>query len=368
MFSLVVLLLPYFLLLVTPMALLLATLLAINRLSSDCEIIAMKAGGISVNSLFPPVILLGGLCTAVTLFFSLYLVPQARIWTENILFDIARNTAKSTVRVKNFHELTPGMVIYVDDVEDDKLKGVFLAQSGSGKNFSSTDVESVFVTAKEGEFASDSENMENYLFLYDGAIHVQSVDWRTYRQITFSKYSFKIDIEEQKKRGIERGSEFEVMSIETLKSKYNEYLVKYEESLKSSDEPSRERSKAYRTALAQIGVSLHQKFSLPFACLVLVLWGIPLGIQPPRASRYQGVVTSIVLAILYYLLVSGGKILATKILITPAFAMWLPNVVVFVSGIYFLRRAGEDKPMPFAETIVNVSEAVTKLLKKDNGK
>lgn len=368
MLSLVVLLLPYFLVIVTPMALLLATLLAVNRLSSDCEIIAIKASGISINSLFPPVLMLGSICTVITLFFTLYLVPQARVWTENIMFDIARSGAKSAVRVKNFHEITPGMVIYVDDVEDDKLKGVLLAQSGSGKNIESKDVESVLVTAREGEFVSDDDKLENYLFLYDGAIHVRGVDGQTYREITFSKYSFKIDIETQRKRGIERGSEFEVMSIESLRSRYNEYLAKYEESSKGSDEISIEKSRAYRTALAQIEVSLHQKFSIPFACLVLALWGIPLGIQPPRASRYQGVVMSIALAILYYLLVSGGKILAARFLVTPAFAMWLPNMVVLVSGIYFLRRAGADKPMPFSETIVNISETVKRFLQKDEEK
>lgn len=365
MLSLVLLLLPYFLVLVTPMALLLATLLAVNRLSADCEIIAIKASGIGIKSLFPPVLLLGGFCTALTLFLSLYLVPRARVWTENILFDIARSSAKSAVRVKNFYEITPGMVIYVDEVENDKLKGVLLAQSGIGKKIDAKDVESVIVTAREGEFLSDGENLENYLFLYDGDIHVRSVDGRTYRQISFSKYSFKLDIEEQKRRGIERASDFEVMSVELLRSKYSEYSAKYKESLKGSDEASVEKRRAYRTALVQIGVSIHQKFSIPFACLALALWGIPLGIQPPRASRYQGVVMSIVLAILYYLLVSGGKILATKFLVTPALAMWLPNVVVLVSGIYFLRRASADKPMPFAEALVNISEMMKEFFKKD---
>jgi len=70
-FQMVCLMLPFFLTIVTPVALLLATLLVVNRLSADSEITVMKAVGISIARLLAPVLVLGVLCTVMTAFLSL---------------------------------------------------------------------------------------------------------------------------------------------------------------------------------------------------------------------------------------------------------------------------------------------------------
>jgi lipopolysaccharide export system permease protein len=64
-------LLPSFLVLTIPMATLLSVLLAFNRLSSDNEITALKASGVSLYQMIPPVLVFAFATYAATTFFSL---------------------------------------------------------------------------------------------------------------------------------------------------------------------------------------------------------------------------------------------------------------------------------------------------------
>lgn len=364
MLSLIVLILPYFLVLIIPMALLLATLLAVGRLSSDSEITAMKAGGIGIGSIFPPVFMLGILCTALTGFLNLYLVPKSMVWSEKLMFDIAKTSARAAVRVKSFRDISPGVVIYVDAVHDDVLDGVLIAEFSEQTKIGPPDTGAIFVSARAGRLVSDAAQLSNYFLLTDGSIHAMDREGKIYRKIDFGRYDFKIDLQQQKNQGIEKGSQFEVMDIPTLWSRRAEYLKQYMETINLTDNASQEKARAYRIALAQISISYHQKFSLPFACLILALWGIPLGIQPPRATRHQGAVTSIVLSVIYYLLVSGGKIMATRFMIGPVVAVWMPNVVVLASGLFFLRRAAQDKPLPLAELIGRITDFFAQIISR----
>ena len=361
MIALVGSLLPFFLVLVIPMALLLATLLAVNRLSSDSEITALKAGCIGIGSLFVPVFALALLCTAATAVLNLYLVPKSTEWNEKLLFNIARSSARVAVEEKSFHELGSGLTIYVDGLNDETLSGVLIAETGGQTKRVPPDVVSIFVIAKEGHLVSNPAELSNYLLLRNGSIHItgrEGID----RKIDFGRYDFRIDVEPQKEKGVERGSEFELMSVAELRRKRAEYQKKYVELSAKWDSESKNKARPYRTALTQIGLSLNEKFSLPFACLILALWGIPLGIQRPRATRHQGIVVSIGLSLVYYLMVSGGKILATRFLIGPGMAMWLPNAVVLGTGLVFLRQAARDKPLPLAETIGWALESFQKIL------
>lgn len=363
MLSLIGLILPYFLVLIIPMALLFATLLAVNRLSADSEITAMKAGGIGIGGLFPPVFALGVLCTALTGFLNLYLVPRAMVWSEKLMFDIARTSARAAVRVKSFRDITPGVTIYVDAIREDVLEGVLISEL-EGHKIGPSDTGAIFVAAREGRLVSNAADLTNYFLLTDGSIHTTDREGKVYRKIDFGRYDFKISIKQEKEKGIEKGSQFEVMDLPTLRHKRAEYLREFNQASAKKDEASIQKARSYSIALAQIGISYHQKFSLPFACLILALWGIPLGIQPPRSTRHQGVVTSIVLSVIYYLLVSGGKIMATRFVIGPAVAVWMPNAVVLASGLEFLRRAARDRPLPLAKIVENITGFFSRIISR----
>jgi len=89
-------------------------------------------------------------------------------------------------------------------------------------------------------------------------------------------------------------------------------------------------------------VELQRKFSIPFACLVFALVGIPLGIQPVRAVRSRGFALSLALTFCYYLFLSAGETIAKRGLLPAAPALWLPNMALGSLGIYLFVRATRE--------------------------
>jgi len=85
-------------------------------------------------------------------------------------------------------------------------------------------------------------------------------------------------------------------------------------------------------------VEIQKKLSIPFACIVFVLVGAPLGIMARRGGLAAGFF-SVVFFIFYYLCLIGGEQLADRLLLPPWLAMWLPNFVLGILGLYLTARA-----------------------------
>jgi lipopolysaccharide export system permease protein len=105
-------------------------------------------------------------------------------------------------------------------------------------------------------------------------------------------------------------------------------------------------------------VEIHKKFAIPFACVVFVLLGAPLGMRARRGGITVGFV-SVGFFIMYYLFLIGGEQLADRQLLPPGLAMWAANVVLGSLGCVLTlsacdlgpRRArgrpcGSPRPLP----------------------
>ena len=71
----VVFLLPSVLVCTGPIAFLVGTLIGFNRMSSESEIVAMRAGGISLTQIMTPVFRMGIMISAITLVLTMFLLP-----------------------------------------------------------------------------------------------------------------------------------------------------------------------------------------------------------------------------------------------------------------------------------------------------
>jgi lipopolysaccharide export system permease protein len=80
-------------------------------------------------------------------------------------------------------------------------------------------------------------------------------------------------------------------------------------------------------------VEVHKKFSIPFACLVFVLIGAPLGIKARKGSFGVGFTFSVGFFLIYWICLIGGEELADRQIVIPSLAMWFPNIVVGTLGV-----------------------------------
>jgi len=89
-------------------------------------------------------------------------------------------------------------------------------------------------------------------------------------------------------------------------------------------------------------VEIHKKFSIPFACIVFVLVGVPLGIMARSGGVGTGVAYSITFFVLYWVGLIGGEALADRGTIEPVVAMWGPNVILGALGVFLISRMGRE--------------------------
>jgi LPS export ABC transporter permease LptG len=94
-------------------------------------------------------------------------------------------------------------------------------------------------------------------------------------------------------------------------------------------------------------VEIHKKFSIPMACLVFGLFGLPLGFNNRRGGKASGFAISIGVILLYYILLNNGEEAAHFDRIPAWLAMWAPNLLLAAVGGFLLVRRNRDKSLVF---------------------
>jgi lipopolysaccharide export system permease protein len=116
-------------------------------------------------------------------------------------------------------------------------------------------------------------------------------------------------------------------------------------------------------------VKIHEKFSIPFACLVFGIIGIPLGLQSrmARGSKSRGFSWAIGVLLVYYLLTTAGTSLAERGAIPLEAGMWAPNLIFLALSIYLLVKAANESPVFFLVWLQKASERLRPKPKGEEG-
>ncbi|MCX5918315.1 MAG: LPS export ABC transporter permease LptF [Deltaproteobacteria bacterium] len=317
------LLLPSFMVLTIPMATLLSVLLAFNRLSSDNEITALKASGVSLYQMIPPVLVFAVATYVATTFLSLYSVPRANEGSRALIYEVASSKANAGIREKMFNDDFEGLVLYVEEIKPRTLawEKVFISDSRNP-------AEVLTIIAREGEVLSDPGTLAITLRLKRGAIHKLGKEPDAYQKIDFSTYDLRLHL----KTGLkEKGTEEKHPADMTLAE-----LSRAIQALQA------------KGSAAKIQwVKVHEKFSIPFACLVFGLIGIPLGLQSrvARGGKFQGFAWAIGVLLVYYLLTNAGTSLAERGVVLLEVGMWSANAIFLTLGVYLLVKAANESPV-----------------------
>jgi len=88
-------------------------------------------------------------------------------------------------------------------------------------------------------------------------------------------------------------------------------------------------------------VEIHKKFTLAIACILFTLVGAPLGILVRNGGMTIASGLSIAFFLIYYILLIWGEQLADRNLLNPGLGSWLPNIILFVSGMIILKLSNK---------------------------
>ncbi|RWX51579.1 putative permease YjgP/YjgQ family protein [Candidatus Electrothrix marina] len=102
---------PHMLLYVIPMASMAGVIIGFTRLTNEREILALKACGISLRQMLPPVIIVSAFIAALTGYFSVRLIPAGEIAMHQLMFQLAKEKIDSGIKEKKFTEALGDLVV-----------------------------------------------------------------------------------------------------------------------------------------------------------------------------------------------------------------------------------------------------------------
>ena len=319
--------LPSFLVLSFPMAVLLSTLLAYGKLSSNSELLALKSLGIKTSRIISPAIALSIFMTGLTFYFNDNLVPASNKLAEttlragigssfsgeqgkdNIMFSRygSRINASTKKPTKTNTFLTH--IFYASRYQKNIMEGVTVL------DFSRSDFQQI-LKAKTGKFEKKSSS---WIF-FDGSIVSIDPSGQT-TNIKFKEYTYPF---------VEGPMELAKISKDATEMTLKQ-AIQAEKIYKNTGNMKEVR---------RIKVRIQEKFTLPFACLVFGLIGSSLGSKSNlRSSKSQGFGLSVILILIYYVMSFIFSSFGVKGILPPILAAWLPVFISLGGGIYLLRKS-----------------------------
>ncbi|MCK4330710.1 LptF/LptG family permease [candidate division WOR-3 bacterium] len=305
--------LPSLIALTVPMAVLVAVLMSFGRLSSDFEIVAIRAVGRNPLTLVLPPLIVSIFITAGMVWFNNNILPNSNHRLKNLTIDISQKKPafrlQAMVLVRDFENYD----ILVRDI-DPKTSSIYDITINE-KTTNRT------IVSKEGHVESRGDYV--YINLYNGEIHeTDPQDVNKYRKISFKQHTITIPLDTafiRKERSYRGDRE---LSGWALRKRIEDVIAK------NPTDPAKNRE------IARLLVEYHKKFSIPFSCIVFVLMGAPLAMRVRKGGATGGFGLSLLFFIFYYICLIGGEELGDRTVVPAWLSMWFPNMVLGILGIY----------------------------------
>jgi LPS export ABC transporter permease LptF/LPS export ABC transporter permease LptG len=303
-----------------PMGVLVGILIGLSRLAADSEITAMRASGIGGWAFLRSLSIFVIVAWLLALGNSVYVAPRSLAALGQLQNRLKTTQASFEVQPRVFYEGFSKTVLYVQDVKAASgvaiWKGVFLADL-------SDPLSPRISLAREGLLVSQGPDTLD-LHLTNGSTHeADPKNPDRYQISTFQTTDIPIQVPAaQSTQGQEPVSMGEMWISDLLNA------------TRTGDPVTRRWT----------SIEFHRRFSLPTACIVLALVGIPLGLSSKRGGKSSGFVLTILLVFLYYSISLIGVSFARQGKLSPASGVWLADAAFLIGGVFLLWRS-ERRPI-----------------------
>ena len=319
------LMLPYVAVYALPIGLLTAVLLVLGRLSSQQEITAMRAAGLSLNYIARPVWVIAGAAVLLSLALNFYVMPRARTAYKSTLVEAVRQNPLNFIVPKTFVRDFPGFVVYVGEREGAELRDFWLWELDSQKR--------VLGVARAKSGTIEFHEAKNCMVLTLREVSVESRDRD--RPENFSKPPLVATSEstsvELKLEGVFKqmkvGQKINWMTYGQLQARRAELKAR-----------GAQATKEERLELTRVSVALSEKAAASFAVLAFALVAVPLGIKASRKETSANFGIAVALVLGYYFCAALTGMLERTPALRPEIWVWAPPLIYAAAGVWLFRR------------------------------
>ncbi len=296
--------------LVTPVALLLASLFVTARLSTQNELTAMKAGGISLYRLMVPYLVVAIVVSGASIYFNGWLVPFA----NKKKFDIGRVYLHKEVISAS------GANIYV---QDSRTRIISLGYYDEGRT----------VATRVSIQDFDPNDVTRLVHRIDA----NSMSWDSTARI----WILYTGMERTFENGTEQIHKFDTQPAGKLNFDPVELRKKQEKPDEMDYYTLRQFIEDQQRAgqdVSQWQVDFYSKISFPFASVIVVLFGVPFSSIKRRSGTGMQLGISLLICFLYLIFMKISQVFGYNGDINPLLTAWLANIASLIAAIVVIVR------------------------------
>ena len=325
-----------------PMAALMAVIMAVGGMNADSEIIAMRAGGITYPRIFRPYLWFGAFMTLGMFWYNHVIIPDCFAEMRKLTNHILSADPTMVISENQFTMLDDGddakRIIFVEKMEKRGKEKSTLLHNVQIRTMSKME-NGIFKVSETILARNGIKVVKNYpdgryqkaLRLYKGYVVTSNSDQTTSQRIDFQEGHMDLHLtDDDAFKGKLGNDDFGAFTTGKLFDRISEISAQSEDDLQ-------------KDLLARAKIEMHKRFALPFATMVFLFLGFPLGIANRRSGKGMGFGLSIAFIFMYFaLFLFANTIGGAKGFLSPFFAVWLGNIVTFLTGAYiFVKRTGD---------------------------
>ena len=382
-----------------PMSLLISSVMTFGRMAQQNEITALKSAGVNLYNIIKPAILFGSLVGIGLCLFNNFILPEMNYNARLLARDIYKKKPELSIEPGYFVDMIPQYTMIVKEMDGKDFKDVKIFSKNqkseqttiyANQGSLSSDGNMITIDLMDGEIheidLSDYDYYRKIKFkthqimisMDELMLNRTTESNRTDREMRIPQmideikrnkiliYQIYQRIDNVKKEiGITNLNANTLESIqdevEKLKQKHME-ISSSENELNDDSIVSNLEDKQYILSLTnnarqfkneftlienyektnnKFKVEIHKKFTLALACVLFTMVGAPLGILVRNGGMTIASGLSIAFFLVYYILLIWGEQLADRNLLNPGLGSWLPNIILFISGMVILKLSNK---------------------------
>lgn len=297
-----------------PWGFLSAVLLVFGRLSSDHELTGFRVAGISLTRLSLPVFSVAAALSIVCLWINVNVVPLATASMAELVHEQVRRDPRALLNPGIVQSKFENQKVFVEERDGDSLKGFHLYQVSNGKNGDPVRPEA-YVHAGRVSLVVDEEKKQLRLRLEDAFIETKQEDGEPAFAFAQEAEPWLFDFGSTRNRRVRSGAMTNAEIRRHLRV--------------NPDLPQDKR--------IEFRAEITKRYTFSLACLAFACVAVPLGIKARRKDTSTGLILSIVIGMVYFLITVLAEDFESDAAATVV--LWTPNVLCALLGLYLFRRA-----------------------------
>ncbi|MFC1709217.1 LPS export ABC transporter permease LptF [Candidatus Omnitrophota bacterium] len=304
---------PYSLQFILPISIMAALLLSLGRLSSDNEIISIRASGMNTFKLITPFLVLGIIFSLFSILLYDRITPKAHLQKRRLMEEMGAKNPTAALEPGIFIDSFDKYIIFVYEISGNRFRNIRIYEPQGEDRPPRT------IIAKRGEFITVPEKNILKLKLVDGTSdEINPNNPNNFYKMNFHTYFMTMHFaKDESKKTINKKAKD--MSLRELWTKIQKLR-----GLSIDDDP--------------IAAEFHKKIAMSFSSMVFFLLGVPMGIITRRREKAANIALAFLIVGAYFILTLCVESLSKHGTLAPSSGMWMPNIIFGSIGVYLFTK------------------------------